>query len=63
MGGYVYKAGQVERVTITPQQLEQIARVLGITAPEQVQGISISITGQPPRARPSATRRSTRQQE
>jgi hypothetical protein len=49
MGGYAYKAGQVERVTITRQQLEQIARVLGIAAPEQVQGISVSITGQPPR--------------
>ena len=44
MGGYAYKGGQVERLTITPAQLEQVARLLGITAPEQVQGISLSIT-------------------
>ena len=44
MGGYVYKAGQVQRLTITRAQLEQVARLLGITAPEQVQGISLSIT-------------------
>jgi hypothetical protein len=47
MGGYVYKGGQVQRVTITAAQLEQVARLLGITAPEQVQGISLSITQQP----------------
>lgn len=47
MGGFVYRQGQVQRVTITRAQLEQIARLLGITAPEQVQGISLSVT-QPP---------------
>jgi hypothetical protein len=59
MGGYVYKGGQVERVAITQQQLEQIARLLGITAPEQVQGISVSITRPPgssaPQPPPSRT--------
>jgi hypothetical protein len=70
MGGFVHKGGQVERLTLRPGQLEEIARILGITQPEQVQGISIHTTRQPgpstppgPSARAPARRRPRRRQQ
>jgi hypothetical protein len=64
MGGFVVRGGQVERINITPEKLEEIARALGIAAPEQVQSISLAVTRRPPsEARPSATRGSRRRQE
>jgi hypothetical protein len=57
MGGFVYTPGQpVQRLTnLTPAQLEDIARILGITDPSQVEGIHVSITRQAPPSPPPRT--------
>jgi hypothetical protein len=54
MGAHLYRQGQpVQRLTnLTPAQLEDIARILGITDPSQVQGIHLSITRQAPPSPP-----------
>jgi hypothetical protein len=55
MGAHIYRRGQpVQRLTnLTPAQLEEIARILGISDPTQVDGIHLSITRQGPSAPPS----------
>jgi hypothetical protein len=54
MTGFVYRQGQpVQRLTnLTPRQLEEIARILGITDPSQVQSIHVSVTRQAPPSPP-----------
>jgi hypothetical protein len=57
MGAHVYSQGQpTQRLTnLTTAQLEEIARILGITDPSQVQGIHVSITRQAPPSPPPRT--------
>ena len=57
MGAHVYSRGQpTQRLTnLTTAQLEEIARILGITDPSQVQGIHVSITRQAPASPPPRT--------
>ena len=57
MGADLYRQGQpVQRLTnLTTAQLEEIARILGITDPSQVQGIHVSITRQAPPSPPPRT--------
>ncbi len=54
MGAHIYRQGQpVQRFTnLTPAQLEDIAKILGITDPSQVHGIHLSITRQAPPSPP-----------
>jgi hypothetical protein len=54
MGADLYRQGQpVQRLTnLTPAQLEDIARILGIADPSQVQAIYLSITRQAPPSPP-----------
>jgi len=58
MGAHVYSQGQpTQRLTnLTTAQLEEIARILGITDPSQVQGIHVSITRQAPPSPPPPPR-------
>jgi hypothetical protein len=54
MCAFIYGPGQpVQRLTnLTPAQLEDIARILGIADPTQVEGIHLFITRQTPPSPP-----------
>ena len=58
MSAHVYRPGQsVHRLTnLTPAQLEDIARILGIADPSQVEGIHLSINRQAPPSPPPPPR-------
>ena len=57
MPGFVYKGSEIIRVTITRQQLEDIAKILKISAPAQVQGVSVHVGGRPPKAKRPARKK------
>jgi len=48
MGGFVLKRGQVQRITLTREQLTEIAKILNISAPDQVRSVSVAINQRPP---------------